>query len=227
MDQSGYLVTIMHRFSLVSGHEDAYLEIWKKEAKLRQRYGFNVLNAFVETGKGMRYRLKTGELLDPGNEKVFTWLYSYDGDIDDAEKRLNSDPEMATLVAEKKKHILNDESIRRVTNYIMKPATEDSIKKMVIMRRYNIINDWDEFLDIWWRIVPVREKHGFPCIFAVGDVEEKVFTWAFTYDGDDFETFMRSGQAEYYNDPQRVELETVNNYLEEIRLTPARQLIIP
>ena len=72
-------------------------------------------------------------------------------------------------------------------------------------------------------------------VYTNGVGEEKTYTFecsnastgAFTYDGDDFEVFMKVGQQGYYSDPRRVELETVNNYLEEIRLTPAHQLRIP
>ena len=108
----------------------------------------------------------------------------------------------------------------------MKPPTNDSLNKMIIMRRYLIKNDWDEFLDVWKEIAPFREEYGFEVLFAVEDKEEKVFTWGFTYDGDSFATFMKEGQKEYYSDPKRVELETVNNYLDEVILTPARQLDI-
>jgi hypothetical protein len=134
---------------------------------------------------------------------------------------------MVALSKEKEAHTLKKNSTRLVTQKIMKPASEDSLEKMVIMRRYNVKNDRNEFLDIWKEIVPVREKYGFPCLFVVGDIEEKAFTWAFTYDDDDFNTFMSEGQAGYHSDSQRVELETVNNYLKAIRLTPARQLLIP
>lgn len=226
MENPKNAVTILKRFTIIPGHEEIYLGIWQQEVKLRQQYGFKILNAFIETGSGMQFNLLTGDYLQISEGKMFTALYSYEGDIDAAESIFSRDVASNLLAAEKKKHILDDESIRHVNQKMMMPSTADNSTKMVIMRRYKIVNDWNAFLDIWWRIVHVRDKHGFPCLFAVEDIEERVFTWAFTYDGDDFETFMNEGQMDYYLDPLRVELEVVNGYLEEIRLTPARQIMM-
>ncbi|GAB6108003.1 hypothetical protein [Fusibacter bizertensis] len=216
-------VTILKKFTIIPGHEETYLGIWQQEAALRQHYGFKMLNAFIETGSGMQFNLLTGDYLKTSEEKIFTALYSYEGDIDAAEIQLSHDEASIFIDTVTKMHIRDDVTVRQVNSKMM---TSNTATKMVIMRRYQIVNDWNAFLEIWWRIVQVREKHGFTCLFAVEDIEERVFTWAFTYDGDDFETFMNEGQMAYYLDPMRVELEVVNDYLEEIRLTPARQIML-
>ena len=211
VEKNNDAITILHRFTVIPGHQEVYLDkIWPREVKLRQRYGFNVLNAFIEAEELAK----------------FTWLYSYEGDIDAAEKRLNNDPEKAALAEEKKAHYLKNDKIRRVRQELMTQATEDSIKgKTAIMRRYAITNDWNEFLDVWRKIVPFRDKYGFHPLFAVSDMEENMFTWAFDFQGD-FKDFEKA-QLPYYKDPKRAELHYVSNYLADFYITPARQLLIP
>jgi hypothetical protein len=64
---------------------------------------------------------------------------------------------------------------------------------------------WDEFLDIWRRIVPVRRRHGFVGLFALADREQSVFTWAIEHPGD-----FDAAVAGYYADPERRALEIVD-----------------
>ena len=205
------VITILHRFTVIPGREDAYInDLWAREVKLRQRHGFKMLNAFIET-EGL---------------PKFTWLYSYKGDIDAAEGRLKSDPEQLALAVERNKFCMKNTRIRRVRPELMTQGTAESIKgKTVIMRRYAITGDWKEFLDVWRRIVPFRDKYGFHPLFAVSDVEGDLFTWAFDFAGEykDFE----AAQKPYYEDPERAALHYVADYLADFYVTPARQLLFP
>lgn len=72
------------------------------------------------------------------------------------------------------------------------------------MRRYAIVGDWDEFLEIWRQVAQVRERYDFRCLFAVEDRAKDMFTWAFDFAGEwsDFPAAQRA----YYHDPARVAL---------------------
>ncbi len=220
-------VAFLRNLTVLPGHEDAYCELWRQEVSIRKRHRFKVLRAFVETGPGVVHGLRSRESRGTGEERVFTCLYSFDGDVDAADALVRDDPEFAVISEETRKHVLDDGTTRRVRPELMAKGSPGDPTTMVVMRRYQIIGDWSEFLHIWRRIVPLREQHGFPFLFAAGDAESRVLTWAFSYDGDDFDHFLGPGQAAYYTDPRRVELETINHYLEEVRLTPARHLVIP
>lgn len=77
------------------------------------------------------------------------------------------------------------------------------------LKRYQIKpGQWDEFLEVWRRIVVVRRRHGFGVLCAFADREQNVFTWAIDHEGD-FDAAAKS----YYEDPERVQLEIVENFV--------------
>ncbi len=217
---------VMTQLSIVPGHEDECLRSWERAVEVRVGCGFELQNAFIETGPGVVIRVADSEVNKSGEERILTSLYRCDGDVEVAERNFRSDAKALELAAASRDYLVRDEETRRVASRLMKPPSVDNQGRMIVMRRYDIQNDWNEFIDVWKMILPVREEYGFECLFAVEDTEEKTFFWAFTYDGDSFSEFMRDGQKAYYADPRRVELETVNNYLAEVRLTPSRQLMI-
>ncbi|MFT3833362.1 MAG: hypothetical protein QM711_08585 [Micropruina sp.] len=96
--------------------------------------------------------------------------------------------------------------------------------RTVCMRRYSIVGDWTAFLAIWRRIVLVRERYGFRCLFAVADEPKDQFTWAFDFPGgwDEFTEVQRP----YYADPERVALRGVFDYMADYILDPARRLTV-
>lgn len=91
------------------------------------------------------------------------------------------------------------------------------------LKRYRITPDgWEEFLEVWRRIVAVRRRHGFGILFALADREQNMFTWAIDHDGD-FDAAARS----YYEDPERVELEIVENYVTDYEIRKVEVLDLP
>lgn len=92
-----------------------------------------------------------------------------------------------------------------------------------LLRRYWIKGDeWDAFLGVWRRIVAVRKRHGFEVLFALADRGENVFTWAIRHPGD-----IDRAAAVYYKDPERVELEIVERYVTDYRVTTVTPEAIP
>jgi hypothetical protein len=82
------------------------------------------------------------------------------------------------------------------------------------LKRYNIKpHEWEAFLEVWRRIVAVRKRMGFAILFAFVDREKNVFTWAISHD--DFE----AAAKRYYEDPERIELEIVANYVTAYEIT--------
>lgn len=204
--------TILHRFTIQPGHIDAYLEIWRREVSLMKKYGIHTLHAN----------------LDQGDEPKLTWIYTCGGDLNEAQKRLAADTEKAALDEEARTHVYPNEKIRKVRiESMLDKVTEEDIKgTTMIMRRYSIKpGTWNEFLDVWRKIVPLREQYGFKVVFAVSDEEENMFTWAFRYEGE-YKDFGEK-QKPYYADPKRVLLETVINYMCDFKLSPAREFLIP
>ena len=200
---------LLHRFSVKPHHLDDYLDIWPSEVRVLQRHGYTVHRAFVETNA----------------EPKFTWLYSHP-DPDIAQVAVQTDRETAELDALKADHVFRNVKIRPVRVEALSeadPASTDD--RIAIMRRYSITGSWSEFLDVWRRIVPVREKYGFRCLFAVADQPEDMFTWAFDFDGR-FEDFPQA-QRPYYHDPERVALRKVFDYMADYTINPAAQLPIP
>lgn len=92
-----------------------------------------------------------------------------------------------------------------------------------LLRRYVIAADgWDAFLDIWRRIVAVRKRHGFEVLFALSDREENMFTWAIHHAGD-----IEAAAQAYYADPERIELEIVERYVTDWKVSTVTQESVP
>ena len=197
---------LLHRFTVKPRHLDTYLQLWPEEVALHRQAGFEMHRAFVETDA----------------EPKLTWLYSHPQGMA-AVDALHANPDFTRLRAQTAPHVFRNLTIRPVDVEVMTTATNLSL--LAIMRRYSITGSWAEFLTIWRRIVPVRQRHGYPCLFAVADQPTNTFTWAFGFDGvwDDFP----SGQQAYYRDPDRVALRQVFDYMADYSIHPARQLPIP
>ena len=96
-------------------------------------------------------------------------------------------------------------------------------KTTTLLRRYFIKPDgWEQFLEIWRRIIVVRKRHGFNVLFAFEDREKNVFTWAISYHGD-----IEKAAEIYYKDPERIELEIVGNYVSDHEITEVTPVAIP
>ena len=91
------------------------------------------------------------------------------------------------------------------------------------LKRYQITPDgWEEFLEVWRRIVAVRRRHGFGILCAFADREQNMFTWAIDHDGD----FDAAAKA-YYEDPERIELEIVERYVTGYEIRKVEALDLP
>lgn len=91
------------------------------------------------------------------------------------------------------------------------------------LKRYQITPDgWEGFLDVWRRIVAVRRRHGFGILFAFADRERNMFTWAIDHDGD-FDAAAKS----YYEDPERIALEIVQDYVTDYEIRKVEVLDLP
>lgn len=200
------VTTLLHRFTVKPHHLDAYLPLWTEEVAVRRRHGFDVHRAFVETDA----------------EPKFTWLYSHD-DPAAGEAAVRSDPNTADIEARKAGHVFANLRVRPVRVEVLNPPGD--LSRTAIMRRYSITGSWREFLEIWRRVLAVRERYGFDCLFAVADEPTDMFTWAFGFDGQwaDF----REAQRPYYADPERVALRGVFDYMADYDIHPARQIAIP
>lgn len=196
------MTTFLHRFTVKPHHLDAWSPLWHREVAVLARHGLRTHSAFVETDA----------------EPKVTWLYS----ATDAERALGdvaADPETAELAALRTPHVFGNLLVRPVH---VEVAPREAPGRTVIMRRYRIVGSWTDFLDVWRRIVPVREKYGFPCLFAVSDPDDHLFTWAFGFEGEwaDFP----AAQRPYYRDPERVELRRVFDHMADYSIHPARRL---
>lgn len=197
---------VMHRFTVRPRHLDAFLEIWPADVALRRRHGFTVHRAFVETDA----------------EPKVTWLSSHP-DPDAGARGLAADPAMVDVRRRLVPHVFRNATTRPVDLEVLTEGADPL--QTAVMRRYSIVGDWEDFLELWRAIRPIRERHGFPCLFAVADRPKDMFTWAFGYDGS-WEDFP-SAQVRYYADPERVALRGVFNYMADYDVHPARQLVIP
>ena len=196
------MTTFLHRFTVKPRHEERWLPLWRRAVSLRADHGFVTHAAYQETDA----------------EPKITWLYSHD-DPDAGIAELEADPRMTDLVEKTAPHVFGNTLVRPV-RVELPPREADG--RTVIMRRYRIVGEWDAFLDVWRRIVPVRERHGFGCLFAVEDRDDHMFTWAFAFEGDwaDFPEAQRG----YYADPQRVELRGVFDFMADYSIHPAVRL---
>lgn len=197
---------VLHRFSVKPRHLDAYLEILPRVVALRREHGFTSHRLFLESHA----------------EPKLTWLYSHP-DPEAGESALAADPRTAGLTAEAAPHVFRNALVRPVGVERLTEATAESVRgRIAITRRYSIVGRWDEFLEIWRRIVEVREAYGFHCLFAVRDEPKDMFTWAFDFAGT-FDEFP-AAQRDYYRDPARVALRGVFDYMADYAITPAEQL---
>ena len=77
------------------------------------------------------------------------------------------------------------------------------------LKRYSIRPEcWDDFLATWREIVHLRRRHGFGILFAFQDRGTNMFTWAINHEGD----FDIAAKA-YYDDPDRVKLDKIVDYV--------------
>ncbi|QXT62783.1 hypothetical protein [Tessaracoccus palaemonis] len=194
----------LHRFAIKPRrHLDAWLELWPREVALLRRHGYSVHQAYLETDA----------------EPKLSWLYSHP-DPSAGAAAVAADPERAELDGLAAPHVFRNVAVRQVRAEVLRDDLTWS--GTVVMRRYWITGGWPGFLDVWRDIVPVREKYGFECLFAVADEPHDTFTWAFTFDGEwpDFPAAQRG----YYGDEARVRLRGVFDYMADYALHPAHQL---
>lgn len=108
------------------------------------------------------------------------------------------------------------------TTTLAEPGTAPDASDRFLLRRYSISpGQWEPFLEVWRRIVVVRERHGFRVLCAFADREANMFTWAIGYSGD-----IDAAAERYYADPERVALKTVERYVTEWQVTPV-ELVDP
>ncbi|MDO5534597.1 MAG: hypothetical protein Q4F65_08100 [Propionibacteriaceae bacterium] len=195
---------LLHRFTVKPRHLDDWLALWPAEADGLRDSGFTLHRLFVETDA----------------EPKVTLLASHpEGLFPDGSTLPVRQP--AALAP----HVFRNAVTRPVRCELLTSASESSIDgRIAIMRRYAIVGGWDRFLAIWERIVPVRERYGFRCLFAVSDVPHDLFTWAFDFAGA-WENFP-DAQRGYYADPERVSLREVFHHMADYSIHPARQLLL-
>lgn len=197
----------LHRYSVKPGHLDIYVDLLPQVLGLWRRHGATTHRVFVETHA----------------EPKITWLYECE-DRAAAVQTVAADPESTELVARLAPHVFRNVTVRPVdVEVLTRPTPASTAGRIAIMRRYAITGSWDEFLAIWRRILIVRERYGFRCLFAVADRERDMFTWSFDLAGT-WEDFPEA-QREYYRDPERVALRGVFDYLADYSITPAHQFL--
>lgn len=195
--------TVLHRFTIKPRRVEAFVPLWVREVAVRERHGFITHRAFVETDA----------------EPTFTWLYSHP-EPQSGEAAVAADPEIVERRAAMAELVFGNTLVRPVDVEVLTEGLHPH--RLAIMRRYSIVGDWDAFLDVWRRIVPVRARYGFECLFAVADRPKDMFTWAFSFDGEwsDF----GAAQRDYYRDPARVELRGVFDFMADYSIHPALQV---
>lgn len=190
---------LLHRFTVRPRHLDDWLALWPAEAESLRAAGFTLHRLFVETDAEPKVTL------------------------------LASHPDRTDLPVAQPgalaPHVFRNAVTRPVRCELLtaaSPATVDD--RIAIMRRYAIVGGWEPFLHLWERIVPVRERHGFRCLFAVSDVPHDLFTWAFDFAGTWPE--FPDAQRGYYADPERVALREVFHHMADYSIHPARQVLV-
>jgi hypothetical protein len=197
--------TVLHRFSVKPRHLAAYLDVLPAVVDVRTRAGFTTHRLLLETHA----------------EPKVTWVYSHP-DPEAGERAVRADPATGVLAERAAPHVFRNLLVRLVRVERMTHPTPESVAgRIAILRRYSIVNGWPGFLDIWRRIVDVRDAYGFRCLFAVADESAGMFTWAFDFAGD-FADFP-GAQRDYYHDPDRVALRGVFDYMADYAITPAEQ----
>ena len=196
--------TLLHRVSIRPGHLDAWLATWPEQVRLREQHGFTHLQAYLQQQA----------------EPKLTWLYRHD-DAPAGEAALAADPDHVALRERAAPHVFGNLVVRPIRVELLADPP-DHPGRTVCLRRYSIVGDWQQFLALWRRIVVVRERHGFRCLFAVADEPKDLFTWAFDFTGtwDDFAAVQRP----YYHDHERVALRAVFDYMADYSLDPACRL---
>ena len=180
--------------------------------------------------------------LETEAEPKLTWLYSLP--VEDAQRptagldAVVQDPAYGRIVDDLGPHVFKNTLVRPVevaylthaepaelADWGEEPGTPVGMPgpRIAIMRRYSIVGGWETFLDLWRRIVPLRARHGFSCLFATIDREKDMFTWAFDFDGL-WEEFPQA-QREYYRDPERIGLRNVFDHMADYSIHPARMLV--
>lgn len=197
-------VTTLQRFTVRPGHLDAWLAVWPREVAARRRNGFVLHRAFVETDA----------------EPKVTALWSHPDHVRGV-AALATDPDALTVGRSAAPHVFANLVERPVRVELLTTPDAAGETRTVVMRRYSILG-WPGFLDLWRRIVPLRERHGFRVLFAVSDEPHDLFTWAFDFAGawEDFPAAQRG----YYRDPARLELRGVFDHMADYVLHPARPL---
>lgn len=202
--------TTLHRYTVRPRHLELWHDQFIQAVGLRKSHGFTTHRVFVETDA----------------EPKVTWIYSHPDPIA-AEKKLRDDPRAAKVADAMAPHVFNNLNVRQVDLETMTHASHGELEgqdgRIAIVRRYDIVGDFDDFLGLWRRIVPLRERHGFRCLFAVSDREASTFTWAIDFRGS-WDQFP-AGQRSYYRDPERKELSTVFDHMADYSLHPARMVI--
>lgn len=208
--------TFLDRFTVRPRHLEQWEPVFEAQRALYARHGFESVRVFIETDA----------------EPKVTWLYEHEGrDAAAARSLLVGCAEHRELEALAAPHVFRNRLVRPVVPEVLTRATTESVRgervaeRIAIMRRYSIVGSWEDFLEVWRRIVPVREAYGFRCLFAVRDEEKDMFTWAFDFDGA-WEEFP-DAQRGYYRDPARVELRGVFDFMADYSLHPARQIALP
>lgn len=184
---------LLDRFTVRPGHLDRWEALRAADEAVLAAQGLRVLRTFVETDA----EPKVTRLLTPSSAV---------GDV-------------PGHPAEVREHVFGNRVVRPVRAELLGDGVTD---RTVVMRRYSIVGEWADFLAIWRRIVPVRERHGFEVLFAVADEAKDLFTWAFAMDAS-WEDF-GAAQRGYYRDPERVELRGVFDHMADYSLHPAREL---
>lgn len=196
--------TWLHRFSIRPPHLGAWFDLWPEELELRARHGFAVRRAFLQ------------EHAEP------KLTYLYDHDDPDANELYEARSDVRDLRTRAAPHVFRNVLVRPVRVELVTDPPETPTSRIAIVRRYSIVGSWDDFLATWRRIVPLRARHDFQCLFAVADPEKDVFTWAFDYAGR-WEDFAED-QKGYYADPERAALRNVFDHMADYAIDPARIL---
>ncbi len=191
---------LLHRFTVKPRHLDDWLGLWPVEAAGLRDAGFVLHRLFVETDAEPKVSLLLSDAR--GRDEVPV-----------------AQPEALAP------HVFRNGVTRPVRCELMTEATAASVAgRIAIMRRYAIVGGWEAFLGVWERIVPVREKYGFRCLFAVSDEPHDLFTWAFDFAGSWAE--FPEAQHDYYRDPERVALREVFHHMADYSIHPAQQVLV-
>lgn len=219
------MATLLERYAVRPHHVEAWEPLLDEQVALRTAAGFRVRRLFLETDA----------------EPKLSCLFEHDGSDDDALQALARLEDTGAHLALRDRmapHVFRNRVVRPVEPWVVTDATPASLAgthgdRIAIMRRYHLVNGWngfehvgwDDFEAVWRRIVPVRERYGFRCLFAVADRPHDLFTWAFDHDGP--WSGFADAQRDYYRDPERVELRKVFDHMADYSIHPAHQILVP